>query len=143
MKLSECRRFDQTFTHIDDDGDGMVTVFNTSAMVESAIRGKIEPEEVEIDPALAEFVMRSHAVSAAKADALPEKALLNPILLIQFADGKYLLADGNHRFVKASRVGRKTILAWLLPESVWRDFVVEDIPRNLLEVMIADVRSGA
>ena len=55
------------------------------------------------------------------------------------ADGGFLM-DGRHRYALAALWGRKTIDAWLVPATVWRDFTIDQKPMTMEEFRDLPIR---
>jgi len=48
-----------------------------------------------------------------------------PLLLLQWDDGTHTLADGGHRLCAAWRCNLRELLCYLVPESIWRKFLLD------------------
>lgn len=141
MKFRECLRTDQTFTHVDDDGN--VIVLNATAVTRWAQSHGIEAEHVEINPDQVEFIVRNHAVSHENARKVPADRLLDPITLIKWGDDTETLIDGNHRYVRAAQLHYASVLALRVPEEGWRQCLITDLPPDAIAFLAHDVKKGA
>lgn len=53
-----------------------------------------------------------------------------PLLFARMADGSCLLIDGSHRYCAATILGRTELPAYILPELIWRNWLV-DLPDDM------------
>lgn len=58
---------------------------------------------------------------------IPIEALKKPCILIEVLNGPDI-ADGNHRYVLAAAAKIPFISAYLVPERMWREYLVEGMP---------------
>lgn len=59
---------------------------------------------------------------------------VKPLLVIVIDDGRHIIVDGNHRYVVEFRLGHKDMPAFVLPEAIWRRFLV-DLPPDIASVV--------
>jgi hypothetical protein len=57
-----------------------------------------------------------------------DRRLDKPIILAAWSDGSHLTVDGSHRLVLRYHLGRSFVNAYLVPETIWRDFLIEGAP---------------
>ena len=142
MKIRDCQRTDQTFTHIDTDFDGKVRHFNTTALAEWALCTGQEVHEIEVEADKAEWISKNHGVEQAKLTAITATTLNDPILFACWPDGTHLLIDGNHRYVAAAALGRKSLPAYFIEPKNWEGFLVEDVLPALEAVLVGTVKAS-
>lgn len=138
MKLKDCRITDQIFTHIDPQG--VVRHFNASAIWRALFRkdllGKAHLNDVQITEDLVKFIESNHGIEREHIEKRLTAKDVDDIgvLLACFPDDTQCMIDGNHRFVKAHRLGRTTIKAmWIDPEG-WEPYLVTDMPDELADL---------
>lgn len=88
---------------------------------------------VHLDPQFAQFCIRSRGIEWPRCDRWfrifqgPAKVSPEPLLFCHFPDGSNLLIDGTHRYVAAAMAGLRELPAWIVPEIIWRRYLV-DLP---------------
>lgn len=128
MSVLDSKQMDQMFIHLSNDNELMV--INTSALTRHLMATNTLPEWIAIQQEQADFIERSHGVDKKRLELITDEHLNFPVISIEFIEGTYLLIDGNHRVVYAARQKKTEILGWLVPQSVWKDYVM-----NLFEVL--------
>lgn len=118
------------FTYVEEDGT--VTNFAITQLVAALsaahAKGKIEPVHIPIEADFAQYCLTNRGIEQHRLDRLTEKHLEEPLVFAQWAGGTQLLIDGHHRYVKHSQLGHEIAPAFILPEVLWRLFVIDDFP---------------
>ncbi len=85
-----------------------------------------------IDPNFAEQLPVMRDLEAHRLTRLLELGIENwqPVLVCMMPDNTGNIVDGNHRLFIAHKLGLTEIRARIIPESIWREYVV-DMPANL------------
>lgn len=82
----------------------------------------------QIAPALCRSLERGDlGVEEAHALKLPEESLEAPAIVCEWGD-EHVVADGAHRLWRRWKRGDADFPAYIIPERVWRHFVVVDVP---------------
>lgn len=138
MRLHENQLTDQVFSFKEPvNGDGFVghrwLHINTSAILRDILARKVDahPQYVPVDPDQADYVMRNHGVEAQHLARLTPKHLEVPILVLLFPPDYTVIADGNHRFVKAWKLGLPELPAFIVSQEQWEPYVITDIPQGM------------
>src|SRR5215211_5795077 len=112
IHISECRLGEKLFTHIDPD-DGHNTVIAVDRIIE--LVKEREPVLVPVSEKDAARILTHRGVEDHRLNRLDNLALRIPVLFCELiTDNTWLLADGNHRYVKHAMLGRPFILAHLV-----------------------------
>jgi hypothetical protein len=76
---------------------------------------------------LYDHVLANNGIEKTKLARLSQRPDIycQPVLLLECDDGSHIMADGNHRFVILWRMGIRRIPAYVIPETTWRQFVIE------------------
>ncbi len=61
----------------------------------------------------------------------------SPLLFCLMLDGSALLVDGSHTYAAAFIRGLRELRAYLVPECVWKNFLVEGLPGTTPEELLA------
>ncbi len=84
--------------------------------------------EIELDPTVIAAMQRGDlGVEEDHALKLPEAALEAPLIVCEWG-GTHIFADGAHRLWRRWKRGDTTFRAWVIPERMWRQFVVMGLP---------------
>jgi hypothetical protein len=139
MHISELGIGEITYTHQDEK----TGEFKTFAVQRLAQWLKDNPEKAEkhkysipVDRKFAEFVMRNRGIEAHRIARILNLTNFDPIILARMHDDTCLIIDGNHRYVVASMVEAQFMPGYVLPEEIWKPFVVEGIPKELAEFIL-------
>ena len=131
MRMAECGPLDQIFSH--EDLDGVVRHFNASAMLRGVVREVVPATfyRITLEEELIDHLVSNHGIEEHHLDRALD--LEEPVLMVEFSDGKSLVIDGNHRLVKRWRLGKKVASAAVVAPGNWEKFLVVDlaIPREL------------
>lgn len=141
MKFADFGKYDEVFTFIDNRDDSSF-MLNSSALVEHLRSNNVDPFIIPVDYEHAEHVMNKNGVNFLHVARVSNLRLLDPILLLCHEDGTHILADGNHRYVRAWQLRRLEISAYMPLPEVWRPFVAEDVPPDILEIARKDVKKS-
>jgi hypothetical protein len=141
MRFADCGKFDQTFTHVDKTTRAVLMI-NASQLNRHLLLTDSPAVRVPVTAEDALYIEKNHGVEPARLAKITDPDLRRPITFIEWGDGTHLLVDGNHRYVQAYSIGKRTMLAWLVAQEVWRQFVIEDVPPSLAAIAVADVFEG-
>lgn len=72
-------------------------------------------------------VVKQNGIEPPHLDKVTVERLHMPATLLEAGDGSHIVADGAHRIVKAALVGWTGSPAWLVPETIWRRFVISGV----------------
>lgn len=84
--------------------------WNITKLSEHALKSKYSFVEVKV----ADLKGQNILISVDSEYAM-KTALNKPLILIEFQENKYLLADGHHRLFKAKKTGVESIKAYFVP----------------------------
>lgn len=140
MKMTDIGPLDEVFTHI-DDATGAQTTYAAAALYRRAVQGGdgIETVKIPVEEQHAMFCVNQRGVEPERVVELlnhPEW-LAKPILFIVMPDETHLLVDGTHRYVAAFAVQAPEVNAYLVPWTVAKDFIIEDVPQTPEEELMA------
>jgi hypothetical protein len=131
MKATELGLTDEVFTHISDE-DGRQTTYAVTALIKRCQQGDIPKAKVPVEAAHAQYCVERRGVEKERLQALFAHPawLTQPMLFIEMPDGSHLLVDGTHRYTLAFAVGVPELIAYMIPWSVAKEFIVEDAPQT-------------
>lgn len=150
MKIETLTDRDPIFSHHDEETGTWTHI--AAAHLARAVEGKNElARKIEITDDIYRLILTSNGVEQPQVEFWKAKYLLNsadpyalPLpILIGWEDGHHTLADGNHRTCALYQLGVKTILIYLVPPSLWRQFQVELPPLAQAIVNIPGYMSGS
>lgn len=146
MDFFDAQPMDQLFTFLPGDGSETL-IINTTALMRhlSATKAKVLAE-APVTKEQADYVLQHHGVTVANLDKITDERLLDPILLIETSttdeNVEVVLVDGNHRYVRASDKGLTWLPACVVPQELWRPFVLENLPPEFVAGAEKDVATG-
>lgn len=130
IHVSRLSARDEMFSFVPHDGEPLH--FATTRMVVYLRTSGYPVENVELTEELARHVAQKHGVEPGHLANTLER-INEPCVLLDWGDGTHVVADGNHRVVARYMMQLPTLPAWLLPEKVWRRFVIEGVPSTPAE----------
>ena len=152
LNLWQMSLTDVVFSHRDTDGTDRHFVI--TRLIERLKQGDDEIVEAPMDYAFALHVQHHFGIEQHRlARITPQVLDDNPMIYAHFTpkspQGRAvpiggvdaILIDGAHRYLKAAMLGRQTIKAFLVPESLWTEYLL-DVPPELNEACMADVIAG-
>lgn len=112
---------DQIFSHVDPD-NGRTRHFHIPKLRSSIKQTPVTLESFECLPEQARFVQTNHCIDEAHLERLSAESdyLDQPGIICVFPDQTQLIVDGNHRYIKRTRLGKATMEFWMVPERMWR-----------------------
>jgi hypothetical protein len=118
-----------TYTFVSkDDGQAVHIASGCLARFLKDMVGVIPTYEIELDPTVIAAMQRGDlGIEEDHALKLPEEALEAPLIVCEWG-GTHIFADGAHRLWRRWKRGDTTFTAWVVPERVWRHFVVMGLP---------------
>lgn len=123
----------ETFVHTDDDGiRRQFDVLTLKALIR-ANPGSWKLTVVPLTRSQAKFIQETRSIEEAKVRALPLSILNEPGIACRFPDGSVLIVDGNHRLVKRTLRGLKSMDFWLADQPDWEAALIPEdtmIPIN-------------
>lgn len=115
-----------TYTFVDNEHQEATHI--ASKVLWDVVHGRMTVSLGLFDPTLVEAIERGLlGVEEEHALKLPDEALDVPLLVCQWGDG-HVIADGNHRLWRRYKRGDTSFPMYYVPEPVWREFVIYDIP---------------
>jgi hypothetical protein len=110
------------------EGHSMHPTHIASGVLVKLLTGRFPIHKPEISPSLARALERGDlGVEEPHALKLPEAALDTPVTVCEWGD-THIIADGAHRLWRRWKRGDKTFPAYIVPEKLWRHFVVNGVP---------------
>lgn len=121
IRLDKPDYADQYFTHIDPE-DGTIRHFHVPKLQTIIKQKSFDIGVFACTPEQASFIMQNHNIDEKHMDRISDQSLNEPGIICLFEDGggSQLIVDGNHRYVKRTRLGLETMDFWLVPETTWR-----------------------
>lgn len=119
----------QIFTHY-DEVEGQLDI--AVSRIETICRDLPAPlHTIPLDAQYAALIEKQRGLEAPRLKRLTvEMCDAHPLLFLEFDRTKtHLLADGNHRYYCLHRFGRKLARAWIVPETVWRAYLISGLPQ--------------
>ena len=131
---------DILFTHFDPVTKKELN-FNVTRLLASPRTKRIAPTAVSIDKTFALNLpqlrgLERHRV-ARLMHAIKDGVELDPLLFCMMPDGSALLVDGNHRYYAYATMNVWATAAKLLPETLWKKYLVEGLPPSKEEIVKA------
>lgn len=118
------------FTWENSDDPGEQLSFAVDRLAEAAEAANLEILAVAIDPEFAASLPERRGLEAHRIERLLQNIRAwKPILICVMPDGTGLTVDGNHRYFIAWKAGGTAIPAYLVPESMWREYLI-DFPHD-------------
>jgi hypothetical protein len=125
-------RTEQVYT-FKNDATGEVHHFAVDLMNAYLRASGLKPEPVIIHQAMVDHLLRRGGWELEHLESLPEAALESPCTLIVYGDGTHILADGVHRLLRHTLANHETFPAYLVPERIWRRFLIVDFPTDFID----------
>ena len=126
------------FTHI-DDVTGIqidVAIDRLNAHIRArCIKGLFDPVPINVEHHIAEYFINNRGIEPHRLKRIRSEDFLNPILFATTPKGTHLLLDGHHRYVAAAMAGKATLPAFVVPERVWRKFLIEGMGQATTEIL--------
>lgn len=133
--LAEGAREEQTFTHCTPDGTYTHILVDRLKASDDYKKLEIVRTEIKVDDALR--IIKNNGIEKDHLSRITVHQFLEPITFINWEqEGTQSLVDGNHRYIKAFVLGLPFILARLVPEPLWRQFVISDIPPDVAALLL-------
>lgn len=137
MHWTELNMREKIFTHISDDWGEIVFAVNR---LKKAVIGELNAERlswvcIAIEPSLAKYIFKFNGIEGHRLTRISEFNLDEPLLFCD-KEGKQILVDGNHRYVRRYQLGKREALAVIVPEALWKDFVVTGLPEGTPEELM-------
>lgn len=126
MHVAELPLSDQVFTHIDSN-TGKSTVYAVTRIREHCYRNVFPVYMTPLEPNMARIVLRERGLEAPRLQRALLTKKFQPFVFLTMPDGTHLAVDGSHTYVARCLLGHTWALAYIVPESVWRDFIVEGV----------------
>lgn len=115
------------YTFTTNDGQAVHVAASTlRRMIEA--HGGYPVTDCEMAPSLIEAMQRGDlGIEEPHAMRLPEEALEVPAIIAEWGDA-HVCMDGAHRLWRRWQRGDKTFPAYVVPEALWRQFQISDMP---------------
>jgi hypothetical protein len=140
VKCADCNIADEIFSYEVNRAlpNGPWLHFNATAILLACVSGLI-PFEVVTAPLTEEGVSHIEKHHGIEQDHVDKADPSLPILIVAFDDGEVypddldlnVTIDGNHRIVKAWRIGLREVQAILVSYKHAKPFLLEDVPQEL------------
>jgi hypothetical protein len=127
MKIVDMGPLDEVFSHV-DDVTGETHHFNITAMAHSWKVRTRPTVQVPVDPDVVQYFLEKRGIEQHRVERLIGGRVETPILILHWPDGRHLVVDGHHRYVASGLSGATEIPAKMIPRSIWKQFVIEDLP---------------
>ena len=116
-----------TYTFVEKDHRARPTHIASGVMWQ-AVHRRLPVTRCFIAPTLvAALVAGSLGVEPPHALKLPDSALDTPAMVCEWGPD-HVIADGNHRLWRRWKRGDDDFPAYVIPETLWRHFVITDMP---------------
>ena len=114
------------FTHIDDDtGEVLHLAVDRLEACVKAHPKKFELCFFPVEGQIADYFRTNRGIERHRLDRITAQVMRDKPIIFAELQGKHLLVDGHHRYVKAHALGRTLIKSVVVPEKVWRLFEVD------------------
>lgn len=127
MKIKDMGPVDEVFSHV-DDVTGETHHFNITAMTKSWKVRTRKTVQIDVLPDIVQFFLEKRGIEQHRVRRLLGVRIETPVLALYWPDGRHLLVDGHHRYVAAGMSGATKIPAKMIPRSIWKEFVITDLP---------------
>ena len=129
------------FSNIDKKGE--LTIVAVERLLKDKEYIKIKPIPVAVLEDSAKTCFINNGVEPHRLARLAaEDVITHPVTYLDMSDGTHLLADGNHRYVKAYLLRMSRLPARLVPEKLWRRYQVKMFDHNLSPEIVREVLAG-
>lgn len=118
---------DQIFTHIEPKS-GKNTTIAATRLNEWCQKSNHPRVNIPLTRDGAELLWNKRGVEKDRLKRLTVLCRYYPILVLEWPDGTHLIADGTHSYCWQYSQGFSSAVAWMVPQVVWREFVVEGLP---------------
>jgi len=118
---------DQVFTHV-SEATGINTQLAGTSIREHCDRTLAKLFLVALEPHAAKMTVMYRGIELPRLERATRTEHYKPLLYLDMPEGTQLLADGSHTYVARYIKGHRYALAYIVPERIWRDFVVTDFP---------------
>ena len=145
MKWASLPRTDHVFTHFDEVTGVQTTLAADRIRACVELVTKLDPSFIACCPITdedADIIRRKRGLEPARLRRAMKTKKYQPLLFINMPDNTQLLIDGSHTYVALHAKGFKSAAAYLVPEIMWRAFVIEDMPRFSSEEHMLNTPSG-
>lgn len=132
---------DQIFTHI-DSSTRKETVYAVTLLRRYCESAGHPISEIPIDGPAAKMILRNRGLEKPRFRRAVMASTYQPLLFCFQPDGTHLLVDGSHSYVAMFTKNRRTALAYLVDEPIWRHFLVEGLPTSTSEEELLNSFSG-
>jgi hypothetical protein len=133
---------DIVFTHT--DLQGVIRHFAVSRLLPRLNMGDVHVLDVAIKPEDAYHAWQHHGIEQHRYARITAKHLRHPIVFAEFEERPqttHCLIGGNHRFVWAAMHGYSSIKAFMVPQRIWEDYLI-DIPEEISRMASEDIMAG-
>ena len=144
MHATELPLGDQIFTHFEELGEGVSVqrTFAASALrrfcscEESVLAGVARVPQLALDGGMLTMLLTRRGLEEARLLRALSTPSYAPLLFALMPDGSALLVDGSHTYVAMLLRGERYARGYLVPECIWRNFLVSGLracsPEELL-----------
>jgi hypothetical protein len=128
IRFDDLDRKDVIFSHRDDD-TGVISIIAVGRLLASNKYRCLPTTVTTVEFDFAEHIRLNCGIELhrlARCAKTVEEA--EPITFLKWPDGTDMLVDGNHRYLAAAVMQRKLIKMKSVPASVWKPFLVTELP---------------
>lgn len=131
---------EQCFTHV---FEGQATMIAIERLLKDPDYLALEVVLTPVEEQFARYCMEHRGIEQRRLDRLGPEQLTQPICYLEFPRADmggmivHLMADGNHRYVKASMLGFKELPGRIVPQAIWRKYQIA-VPLAIAEMFIAN-----
>jgi hypothetical protein len=141
MHFSALALGEQIFTHIDDQ-TGQERVFAVDGLRKHMDSERAKFFITPIDYTTSVMIMKHRGIEKPRLRRAMQTKLYKPFLYLQMPDQTNLLCDGSHTYVARHMKGHKWGLTYVIPQEIWKHYLVEGIPQWESEAAMLASYSG-
>jgi hypothetical protein len=134
LKVTDLTPQDPVFSHFNEETNTW-THIAAARLAAKVDRNADLVRKVNVDEALYQRILTHNGVEQPHVDEWKIRYLQHddpgklPLpILIEWEDGHHTLADGNHRLCALYQLGIRSIIVYLVPAALWRQFEVQMDP---------------
>lgn len=103
---------------------GRTVYFSVDHMRFEAMRWKVKPRGIALGDKFVEEMIRRSGVEERRLREQEDDKLFEPGIVLEWSNGTHIVADGNHRMVRAYRMGAKMFPCFILTKSMWSNCLI-------------------
>lgn len=127
---------EQIFTHVEPGTGANTTIATTS--LQTHLRAISHPMcRIPLTVKDAKLLLTFRGIEKHRLARLTALCRYYPILVLEWADGTHLIADGTHSYCWQFAHGSTSALAWLVPRDIWEPFIVTGLPETTEQELLS------